>query len=96
MRKKSEQTLAEVLELMVKQMRWSQKINQVRLENIWQQEMGSFITRQTRSIALRQTVLHVEIESAPLRMELSYGKTLIIKKLNDALEEEYLTDVVFF
>ncbi|MFM2269919.1 MAG: hypothetical protein RL757_3360 [Bacteroidota bacterium] len=94
MKKRKEQTVGEALQALVKGMNWTQKINQARLENIWRDEMGDFITRQTRSIVLKNKILYIEIESAALRMELSYGRDLLTKRLNESLAEEYLTDVV--
>ena len=56
--------------------------------------MGNGVNNYTKTILLKGSTLYVELTSAVLREELSYGKQKIIKMINEELQQEVLKDVV--
>lgn len=64
------------------------------LNELWRQELGPAIAKYTTRITLKRNTLYVELSSAPLRNELSYGKEKIIRILNQALQREVIKKLV--
>lgn len=69
-------------------------IDQVSVKDAWKNLMGNGVNTYTRAIALKGYTLYVELTSAVLREELSYGKDKIIKMINEELGREVVKEVV--
>jgi predicted nucleic acid-binding Zn ribbon protein len=87
-------TLREAIEELLKTYRLDTGIDQVKAIRAWEQIMGPVISRYTRHISINDRTLYVEITSAALREELSYGKTRIIDLINDAVGSKVIDHVV--
>ena len=94
MRKTNDQPLADVLQQMVHVFRLKPNLYKTKIENLWEQMMGKTISTYTREIRLKDNVLFVTIESAPLRSELHFGREKIRQMLNEEIGEEFLKEVV--
>ena len=92
---KEESSAEEVIGKILKGYRLDQGIDAVEVRNVWYPEMGNGVKSYTREVAFRKNTLFVSLTSAVLREELSYGKQLIIKKLNEALGKEMITEIIF-
>ena len=57
--------------------------------------MGKAVTKQTQKIYLKNKILFVQFESAILKQELRYTKETIITKLNQAIGNEAIEDLIF-
>lgn len=71
-----------------------QRLNEVKLVNSWEKVMGKMISRHTKSIYIKNKCLFLKVDSAPLKHELSYARSKILKMLNDELGVEVINDVV--
>lgn len=69
-------------------------MDQVAVRDAWKNLMGNGVNTYTRNIALKGTTLYVELTSAVLREELSFGKNKIIEMLNEELGKEVVKEVV--
>lgn len=69
-------------------------LNQVSVVDAWKNLMGNGVNNYTTNVALRNGTLYVELTSAVLREELSYGKDKIIKMINEELGKEVVQNVV--
>ena len=79
---------------MVETYRLRSRLNQTKIQRIWENLMGNAIAKYTTDIKIRRNKLYLTIESAPLRQELSFGKEKIVKMINQELGEEFIQDVV--
>lgn len=79
---------------MIQSYRIEGKIQEVDLWQNWEQLMGSMIHKHTTKLYIREEKLFLHVDSPVLRQELSYGKTLIIEKVNDFFEREAIKDVI--
>lgn len=70
------------------------KMNEYRIQSLWEKEMGKTISRYTDSIHLRQGKLIITTTVAPLKQELSFSKETIRQRLNEALGEPIIESVV--
>lgn len=69
-------------------------MDQVAVRDAWKNLMGNGVNTYTRNIALKGSTLYVELTSAVLREELSFGKAKIIQMLNEELGKEVVKEVV--
>ncbi|MFT4154616.1 DUF721 domain-containing protein [Parafilimonas sp.] len=66
----------------------------VQIEGIWEDVMGKTIARYTDKIQIINNTLFVYTSVAALKQELVYQKTKIIERINEALHEKAITDIV--
>ncbi len=90
---KNQTTLKEALMAMVEHYRLKGGLNQTRIEKIWDKTMGPSIAKHTTQIKLVKDKLFIDLNSASLKQELSYGKEKIIKILNEELGAEVVKKV---
>lgn len=69
-------------------------IDQIAVKEAWVNLMGNGVNSYTQNIILRGNTLYVELTSAVLREELSYGKQKIITMINEELRREVVKEVV--
>jgi hypothetical protein len=69
-------------------------MDKIDVRDAWKNLMGNGVNNYTREIMLKGTTLYVELTSAVLREELSYGKSKIVSMINSELGREVVKDVV--
>ena len=94
MKKTNDLPIGEVLQQMVRAFKLKDDLTKVTIENVWEEKMGRMIATYTRSLTLKNRVLYVVIESASLRSELHFGREKIRQRLNEAIGEEFLSEVI--
>jgi len=96
MKKYNDQKIKDVLAEMYNSRRLKPKLDQLKVKSIWENMMGPSINKYTREVSLRKGKLMVQIDSAPLKQELSFGKEKIIKMMNEEIGEVVVKEVVIF
>ena len=86
-------SLKHAIDKLIKAYRWDDKLNEVKLAELWENIMGPVIGKKTRNIYIQKGVLYVKVESPALREELGYNKTLIRDKVNEALKQRAVKEV---
>jgi len=71
-------------------------LNQYRLIQSWGDVMGAGIMRYTGDIFIRNQTLWVKIDSSILRQELGVGRKQIVRRLNEHVGAQVITDVKFY
>jgi hypothetical protein len=94
MMRKNDQRLGDILKGLVRDPKYKAKLYQKKIENTWEETMGIWINRETRSIRIKDNVLVIRINSSALREELHFMRETIREKMNDLLGEEYVREVV--
>ncbi|HVS97184.1 MAG TPA: DUF721 domain-containing protein [Puia sp.] len=69
-------------------------IQALQIEEVWEQLMGKTVARYTDRIRIHGQTLYIETAIAPLRQELLYQKEVIVQRVNEALGEKVIRDVV--
>ncbi len=95
MRKAQDQPLSDVINQLIDQYKLRPKLNEVAIISCWEKTMGKAVTKQTQKIYLKNKILFVQFESAILKQELRYTKETIITKLNQAIGNEAIEDLIF-
>ena len=66
----------------------------MQIEELWVKIMGKTVARYTDKIRIHGQTLYIDTAIAPLRQELLYQKDAIIKRVNEALGETVIKEVV--
>lgn len=66
----------------------------VNVRDAWKNLMGPGVNNYTGEIMLKNGTLYVQLTSAVLREELSYGKAKIVTMINEELGREVVKEVV--
>ena len=69
-------------------------LNNVKVQKLWQETMGSNVNSYTKEITLKNKTLYVSLSSSVLRQELSYGKQKIVDLINKEIGGEITTKIV--
>ena len=69
-------------------------IQALQIEDIWAQVMGKTIARYTESLKVIDRTLFITTNVAPLKQELLYQKEKIKLRVNEALGEKVIDNIV--
>ncbi len=93
-RLQNDSPIGDVLKTIISDNKLQPGIDQVSVQDAWKSLMGNGVNTYTRQVSLKGSTLYVELNSAVLREELSYGKDKIIKMINEELGREVVKEVV--
>ena len=89
-----EHSIQDALKQFLKQSRLKGDLQALQIEEIWEKLMGKTISKYTESIKIIHQTLFITTNVAPLKNELVYQKENIIKRVNEALGEKVIKEVV--
>ena len=87
-------SIQDAMQQFLKQSRLKTGIQAVQIEDLWEQLMGKTIARYTDKIQVTGNTLYIHSTVAPLKNELIYQKDAIIARVNEALGEKLIKEVV--
>ena len=90
----SEHTIGDALKEFLKKSRLKGGIQALQIQDAWEQIMGKTIAKYTDKIEIINTTLFISSTVAPLKNELLYQKEKIIERVNEALGEKVINEVV--
>lgn len=89
-----EYSLGDALKKFLNQSNIKGSIQALQIEEVWEQIMGKTVARYTDKIQIHGHTLYVNTTIAPLRQELLYQKEKILQRVNEALGEKVIKEVV--
>ena len=90
----SEISMGDAIKLFLKKSRLKSGIQALQIEEIWGNIMGKTIARYTEKIQIINHTLIIKTHVGPLKQELMYQKDKIILRVNEALGENVIKEVV--
>ena len=90
----SEYSLAEAMKQFLNQSRLKGSVLALQIDEVWEKIMGKTIARYTDKIEIHGTTLYITTSVAPLKQELLYQKEKIMQRVNEALGEVVVKEVV--
>jgi hypothetical protein len=87
-------SLQDAIQQFLQKSRLKSGIQALRIEEIWEQIMGKTIAKYTDKIQIINHTLYITSSVAPLKNELLYQKETIIQRINEALGEKVVKEVV--
>lgn len=94
-RTSNEAPLKDVIDRLLKVYRLDGKMKEIEVLNAWEEMMGVAIANRTKEMYIRNKTLYLKLDSAVIREELSYGKKIIILRVNEKAGMEIINDVWF-
>jgi len=95
-RKSDTSSVKDAIESMIDSYKLRGKFDQTKLINSWESMMGKPISRRTEKIFIKEKVLFVKLNSAPLRQELTIAKTKVLEIIHRNFDKNLVTDVKFY
>ena len=89
-----EYSLAEALRQFLEGSRIKGSIQAMQIEEAWEEIMGKTVARYTEKIQIIGDRLFITTQVAPLKRELIYQKEKIKQRVNEALGQKVVNDVV--
>jgi hypothetical protein len=86
--------IGEALKIFVDNSKLKTGLRAVQIESVWEEVIGKTIARYTDKIQLINTTLFIYTSEGALKQELIYQKPKIIERINEALHENVVTDVI--
>ena len=87
-------SISDVLKEFIQTNNLQKGMDKIDVRDAWKNLMGNGVNNYTSEIMLKGEILYVELTSAVLREELSYGKEKIVKMINEELGREVVKEVI--
>jgi hypothetical protein len=89
-----EVSIGDALKEFLKKSRLKSGVQALQIKDAWESIMGKTIANYTDKIEIINTTLFISTTVAPLKNELIYQKAKIIERVNEALGERVINEVV--
>lgn len=90
----TEVSIVEAIQQFLQQRKLQGKVHALRIKEVWVQLMGKTIAQYTNEIKIVGNTLYISTTIAPLKQELMYQRALIMQRVNEALGENVIEEVV--
>jgi hypothetical protein len=90
----AEISLQDAIQQFLQKSRLKSGIQALRIEDVWENVMGKTVAKYTDKIQIINHTLYIHSTVAPLKNELLYQKEKIIERVNEALGEKVVKEVV--
>ena len=87
-------SLQDAIKQFLQKSRLKSGIQALRIEDVWEEVMGKTVAKYTDKIQIINATLFITTTVAPLKNELLYQKEKIIERVNEALGEKVIKEVV--
>ena len=89
-----EYSIGDAIKQFLEQSRIKGSIQALQIEDVWEEIMGKTIAKYTDNIGIINDTLFITTHVAPLKQELIFQKEKIKLRVNEALGEKLIDDVV--
>ena len=89
-----EYSIGDAIQQFLKESRIRGSIQALQIEDVWEEIMGKTIARYTESIKIIGATLFITTHVAPLKQELVFQKLQIMQRVNEALGEQIIKEIV--
>ncbi|OHX67027.1 DUF721 domain-containing protein [Flammeovirga pacifica] len=87
--------IGDAMQKFVKSLNKGKSYNEAMLNKVWNEVMGHTITSRTQELRLRGKTLYIKLNTPALRNELNMAREHVVKRLNQRLGAEILSEVKF-
>ncbi|MBO5025992.1 MAG: DUF721 domain-containing protein [Bacteroidaceae bacterium] len=96
MRHSNAEQLGSIISQLIRQEGLETPLNQYRLIESWKEVMGEGIARYTGNLFIKNQTLFVQIKSSVLKQDLSMSRGNLVKRLNEHVKAQVITDITFY
>lgn len=90
----SELSIGDALKDFLKKSKLKSGVQAMQVQDAWEKIMGKTIANYTDKIEIINSTLFISTKVAPLKNELIYQKAKIVERVNEALGEKVIKEVV--
>ncbi|MEM6523033.1 MAG: DUF721 domain-containing protein [Bacteroidota bacterium] len=94
-RKSNVSTVGEALDEMMRTYQLKPRFDEMQVVSRWEELMGRMIASKTGKIFVKNDILTVEINSAPLKHELTMSKTKVKQRIEEEFGPGIIKDILF-
>lgn len=94
-RKNNAEQIGDILRRYLRQESLESPLNEQRLIELWPQMLGPGMAKYTRDLYIKNQILYVSLSSSTLRQELMMGRELLVRKLNQKVGANVITNIIF-
>jgi hypothetical protein len=87
-------SLQDAMQQFLKNSKFKTYIQAIQIEEVWEQIMGKTVAKYTDKIQIIGSTLFITTSVAPLKNELLYQRDVILQRVNEALKEKVIKEVV--
>ncbi len=87
-------SMQDAIQQFLKNSRLKSGIQALQIEDVWENIMGKTIAKYTDKIQIINQTLFISSQVAPLKNELLFQKDKIIERVNEAMGDEVIKEVV--
>ena len=88
-----EKPIKQVINELLSTSKLTGKIDELKIWSHWSEIMGTLIAKNTRKISLKGQSLTIFVESAPLKNELTFHRSVILQKINAFFDKEIVQEI---
>lgn len=95
MRRNNSESIGDILRRYLRQESLESPLNEQRLLDAWPRVLGPSMAKYTKDLSIKNQILYVKLSSSVLRQELMMGRELLVKKLNQEVGANVITNIIF-
>ncbi len=88
-----EKPIKQVINELLNAYKLTGKIDELKIWNNWHDIVGTVIAKNTNKIQLKGGTLYIYVESAPLKNELNFHRSVILQKINAYFEKQIVKEI---
>ena len=92
-RKSNSATMKTLIDKLMRSYGLESKMQELDVMSEWENIVGKMIARHTKDIQIRNKILYITLDSAPLKQELLMNRTRIIELVNEKSGKQLVQDV---
>lgn len=94
MKRGETKSIAELVRAMCREEGLETPLNEYRIMNAWGEVLGAAVQSYTKGLRIYNQVLYVTLTSSVLRHELFMNRKSIVRRLNDYVKAQVITDII--
>lgn len=95
MKRTNAESIGNIIKHYLESEKLDKKMDELRVAELWADVVGMGVNRYTVNRYVKDGCLYVRLSSASLRNELMLGRSILVKRLNDAVGREVIKDIIF-
>ena len=95
MKRTNADTIGNIIKRYLEAEKLDTKMDELRVAELWAEVVGQGVNRYTVNRYVKDGCLYVRLSSATLRNELMLGRSILVKRLNEAVGREVIKDLIF-
>jgi len=88
-------SIEKVMNKMLENLNLTKRIKENQAINIWPSVVGSEISKVTKPLYIKQSILYIKVKNDVWRNEIIYQKKNIMDKINDELSGKFVREIKF-